>query len=152
RRIFASGPARVAVDIAAFHPAELLKSLVEGGDPGLCFRVIVEIAHQQADTPYAFTWLRARRERPPDGAAKQRDERATFDRERLPCFRLKDSTARCGRRLLRCGISIWPMTAMGSKAADAARADRRFISAVPPKPDVRLTCAITVRHRNRRSP
>src|SRR5262245_42207266 len=65
------------MDIAAFHPAELLESLVERGDPGLCFQVIVEIAHQHADTPYAFTLLRARRERPcGSGTAEQRDERA----------------------------------------------------------------------------
>jgi hypothetical protein len=33
----------------------LCSALVEHGDPGLCFQVIVEIAHQHADTPYAFT-------------------------------------------------------------------------------------------------
>jgi hypothetical protein len=37
-----------------------MKRLVERG-AGLCFQVIVEIAHQHADTPYAFTLLRALR-------------------------------------------------------------------------------------------
>jgi hypothetical protein len=69
------------VDIAAFHPAELLKSLVERGDPGLCFQVIVGIAHQHADTPYAFTLLRARREGPRRRrAADERDELAALQR------------------------------------------------------------------------
>src|SRR5262249_60602796 len=75
-RTLASGPTRVAVDIAAFHPAELLKSLVKRGDPGLCFQIIVAIAHQHADTPYAFTLLRIRRKRP-------RSNRASNDLDKV---------------------------------------------------------------------
>ena len=61
----------------ALDPAELLKSLVERGDPGLCFQVIVEIAHQHAETPYAFTLLCTGRERPDHCCA-------TDKREELP--------------------------------------------------------------------
>src|SRR5262249_27567324 len=49
--------------------------------------------------------LRARRERPRRRAADERDELAALHYPIPPVLRTKDSTA-----LLRCGISIWPMS------------------------------------------
>jgi hypothetical protein len=55
--------------------------------------------------------LRPRGKRPRrSGAAEQRDEVASFQSQRLPCFRPEDTTA---GNLLHCGISIPPMTAKG---------------------------------------
>jgi hypothetical protein len=52
---------------------------------------------------------------------------------RAPVLRPKHSTGRCGGRLLRCGISIRPMTAMGQERRIGAV---RNISAFPPRLDV----------------
>jgi hypothetical protein len=46
-------------------------------------------------------------------AAEKRDELAAFHWQCLLCFRTKDSTPQYGRRLLRCGISVRPMAALG---------------------------------------
>src|SRR5262249_26088514 len=45
-------------------------------DPGLCFRVVLVIAHQHADAPHALGLLRPRHDRPGGRAAEERDERA----------------------------------------------------------------------------
>jgi hypothetical protein len=58
--------------------------------------------------------LRARHERPCRRTAEQRDELAPFHCLMLSrAFNGKDSTSRYGTRLLRCGISIQPMSQMG---------------------------------------
>jgi hypothetical protein len=98
---FKRRPASVDPDVAALRPPELLESLAECCDPGLCFRVALGKRHQHADPAHPFGLLRARRERPTESrAAEDRDEFARrFTRsprgqagsaaQRFPCFRRK---------------------------------------------------------------
>src|SRR5262249_11227578 len=72
--------------------------------------------------------LRAHRERPCRRAAEQRDELAPFHCQVPPVLRTKDSTA-----LLRCGISIQPMSQMGSFAPDRHGDRGRGMSLHPQK-------------------
>src|SRR5262249_48657482 len=69
------GPANVDPYVAAVRPPELLECLPKCCDPGLCFPVVLGIAHQHADAPHSVG-LRPRRERPRDRTAEQRDELA----------------------------------------------------------------------------
>src|SRR5260370_12462600 len=72
------------------------------------------IGHKDADQPHPVWLRRARRKRPGDrGAAEEPNELAALHCQRLPCFGPNDSTPQYGRRLLRCGISLRPMSAMG---------------------------------------
>jgi hypothetical protein len=54
-----------------------LKSLLKRCYSGLCFPTIGH-SHQQPDPPRSLALLRARRERPGDGAAEECDELAAF--------------------------------------------------------------------------
>ena len=76
-RVAAARPANVDPDVAALRPPELLESLPERRDAGLCFRVALGKRHQHADPPHPLGLLRARGERPRRRrAAEQRDELA----------------------------------------------------------------------------
>src|SRR5262249_36195800 len=70
------GPANVDPYVAAVRPPELLECLPKCCDPGLCFPVVLGIAHQHADAPHSIGHLRARRERPRRRAAEPRDDLA----------------------------------------------------------------------------
>jgi hypothetical protein len=63
------------------------------GDIGLCFRVVLGIAHQHADPPNPLRLLRTPRERPRRCAADERDELAPFLRalKRLDLGKLRQT-------------------------------------------------------------
>src|SRR5262249_14992277 len=62
-------PARVELDVAAFHPPELLKCLAECGEERWPFQVVLGVAHQHTDPPHSVRlrtrgkWPRSRRAR-----------------------------------------------------------------------------------------
>src|SRR6266436_9374349 len=66
------------MDIAAFRPPELLKSLPEGSYVSLKFRVALRMGHQYADPPHPVSLLPTRGNRPRRSNAEQRDELAPF--------------------------------------------------------------------------
>jgi hypothetical protein len=88
--------------------SRLLQPLQECRQAALTLRIVPARIHQHADASQPFRLLRRRRKRPRCCAPEQSDERAPFHRPVPPVLRTKDSTA-----LLRCEISIWPMSAMG---------------------------------------
>ena len=63
-RVIERPPAKVELDIAAFRPPELLKSLPECAHVSLKFRVALGMRHQHADVPHAVRLLRTRCEGP----------------------------------------------------------------------------------------
>ena len=73
-----AGPLKFKLQVAAFDPPQFLKSLPEAPQLGLTLWIICIKRHQHADPPHAVTLLRARRERPRDRTAEQRDELAPF--------------------------------------------------------------------------
>src|SRR5262249_18594732 len=62
-RVVGRRPSSFDPDIAALHPPELLKSLLECGVERRSFQVVLGIAHQNTNPAYPFGLLRARRER-----------------------------------------------------------------------------------------
>jgi len=64
------------LDIAALCPAQGVKGLLENHDPRLSFRVIRD-SHQYAHPPHAIRLLCARRKRPRDRRAAQKDHELT---------------------------------------------------------------------------
>jgi len=100
--------------------------LQEYRDAGLLFRFIRSCVQEHADASHAFALLRAGRERPRRRRApEQCDELATFHSSVSRASSRKDSTSQYGRRLVRCGNSIGPMTGLGSFSTDwPARATR----------------------------
>src|SRR5262249_33016540 len=56
-------PARVELDVATFHPPELLKCLAECGEERWPFQVVLGVAHQHTDPPHSVR-LRTRGKRP----------------------------------------------------------------------------------------
>jgi hypothetical protein len=84
-RVFAHGfgiaetPAIVDADILSHHPAQLLQTLREGGQPGLCFRIVRRKRCEDANARNPPTLLRMRHDRPRSSrAAEQRDEIAAL--------------------------------------------------------------------------
>src|SRR5262245_46420070 len=75
-RIGGVRPASIDPQIAAVHPAQFLQLLDERSALRPSFRIALRPAHQYADAPHPLTLLRARRQRPGDCTAEQRDERA----------------------------------------------------------------------------
>ena len=76
-RVVGCRPASVDPDAAALRPPELLESLAERRNIGLCFPVTLGIPHQHADPSHPVDLLRPRRERPSNRhAAEKRDELA----------------------------------------------------------------------------
>jgi hypothetical protein len=63
-RIIERTPARIDLNVAPFHPSQLLESLAERGQVIMKFRVVLSVRHQDADPPFPLRLLRARRERP----------------------------------------------------------------------------------------
>jgi hypothetical protein len=108
-------PAGLEAHVAALDPARLLQPLRKLRQRGLELLICGGLAQQHADGAHTLALLRARRERPPGGsAAEQRDERAPVHSPMppvLPTERIAHLSF--GRRLLRCGISIRPMSAQG---------------------------------------
>ena len=91
-------------DVLALDEACFLQALTEGGHE---VHSVSERGVPQEPDHRHLRLLRARRERPGNRrAAEQRDEIAPLHCPVPPVLRPKDSTA-----LLRCGISLWPMSA-----------------------------------------
>src|SRR5262249_1727881 len=71
-------PTMLEPDVAAIHPPELLKPLVQRRDPRGRFRIVLGVRHQHADAPHPLAVLRPCRERPRPctgrRAAEQRDD------------------------------------------------------------------------------
>ena len=98
-------PASVDPDVAALRPPELLESLPERRDVGLCFRVALGIAHQHADPPHPLALLRPRRKRPRDGrAAEKCDELAPL--HVAPRLDSEPSTSRLGGELEMADLNV----------------------------------------------
>src|SRR5215472_739422 len=71
---FARPKTDVDVDVATRRPSELLDPLQESGKARLYVRLVLSGGQQHANAPHPLTLLRARRERPRDRTAEQRDE------------------------------------------------------------------------------
>src|SRR5262249_23216765 len=96
----------------AFGVANVLEALAEG--PHRFYEALGRLRVEDTDHWHRLL-LRARRQRPRRrGATEQSDELAPFHCPVPPVLpNERNSTPWYGRGLLRCGISIWPMTAQG---------------------------------------
>src|SRR5262249_20100535 len=79
RRLHVRRPATVDPDAAVVRPSEPLEFLLERGQAGLIFGIVLGSRHQHADPAHPLRLLRARGERPRSRRpAEQRDEFAPF--------------------------------------------------------------------------
>src|SRR5262245_59264084 len=79
RRLHVRRPATVDPDAAVVRPSEPLEFLLERGQAGLIFGIVLRSRHQHADPAHPLRLLRVPGERPRSRrAAEQRDELATF--------------------------------------------------------------------------
>src|SRR5450759_4124681 len=88
-----SRPAIVKPDVAFSRPSQLLKAVSDCLGVGLSFRIVFSVHHQYPDVSHPLRLLRARRERPRDRAAEQRDELAPLhvrsQAQKTALYRLK---------------------------------------------------------------
>src|SRR5262245_48231059 len=79
RRLHVRRPATVDPDAAVLRPSEPLEFLLERGQAGLIFGIVLGSRHQHADPAHPLRLLRVPGERPSGRrAAEQRDEIAPF--------------------------------------------------------------------------
>ena len=111
-------PSAQRVSIRTLRPTvqpNCCQRLQERRDAGLTFRIVRGCGQEHADAPHPLGLLRARRKRPRGRrAAEKRDELAPFHYPMspvLPAERI--AYLSYGRSLLRCGISVRPMSQMG---------------------------------------
>src|SRR5262245_66230952 len=72
----ATSPTIFELQIAAFCPAKLLKSIQKGLEAGLKFQIALGCLKQHADTPHPLALLRPRSKRPCRRTADKTDELA----------------------------------------------------------------------------